>query len=79
MAEENTRCKFTRDLEVVKFWERVADYYFSVVKTIKQYLSDFIGLLAPKPEGELHSWGTILGVLVFLVFVFTMLNLSTGF
>ena len=46
---------------------------------LKGILSDVISLMFSTPENEeVHGWGTIIGVLIFLAFVFFMLSQTTG-
>jgi len=50
------------------------------MKLIRRYLSDFINLIfVPEnaEEEKLHSWWTISGLFLFLVFAFFMLSISS--
>ena len=46
---------------------------FSAMDKAKEWLSAFVGLLIPIPEGEVHTWGEIIGVLLFLAFILSLL------
>ncbi|WP_189631169.1 hypothetical protein [Roseivirga thermotolerans] len=45
---------------------------------MKQLFSDFIAMMFGEPdEGETHSWGTIIGVMLFLAFIGFMLSMAS--
>jgi hypothetical protein len=48
---------------------------FKVMEKLKEWLSGFVGLIFPMEEGEIHSWGEIIGVLAFLTFIVAMMLL----
>ncbi len=43
---------------------------------MKSWLSDLISLFLGEPEGETHSWLTILSTLIFVALICTILSIA---